>query len=60
MEYIVSDIIYDTEGEDVDLPKEIKIEVPDTCKTKSDRIDFIGNYITETTGFCHFGFTINK
>ena len=45
-------IIWDTDGEDVDLPTEI--EIPDYLIEDED----ISDFITEATGFCHNGFTI--
>lgn len=44
-------IEWDTDGEDVDLPTEI--EIPDDIADED-----IGDYITDETGFCHFGFDI--
>lgn len=45
-------IIWDTDGENVDLPTEI--EIPDHLIEDED----ISDFITEATGFCHNGFTI--
>ena len=45
-------IIWDTDGEDIDLPTEI--EIPDYLIEDED----ISDFITEATGFCHNGFTI--
>ena len=59
MEYIANNIQWDTEGEEVDLPTEVKIEVPDTISKRTDILDYISDEITNETGFCHFGFTVN-
>lgn len=45
-------IIWDTDGEDVDLPTEI--DIPEDM----DDEDEISDYLSEKTGFCHFGFSI--
>lgn len=55
--YIVSDIIYDTDGEDVDLPSELTIEVPDDVE-QDDIEEYIGDKISDKTGFCHIGYTV--
>ena len=54
MNYLISDIEYDTDGEQIDLPNELNIDVP------TDIIDvdnFISDEISNITGFCHKGFT---
>lgn len=51
-EYLVTDIIYDTDGEVLDLPKELKINVPDD----EDAVEYISDEISNITGFCHKGF----
>ena len=52
-EYLVTDIEYDTDGEDIDLPKELKITVPDD---EEDPLEYISDEISKITGFCHNGF----
>ena len=59
MKYTAIDINYDTDGENVDLPKEIEVNVPDDITDEIEILDFIGDKITDTTGFCHFGFSTN-
>lgn len=49
-----TNIIWDTDGEDVDLPKEI--EIPDGMADE----DEISDYITDQTGFCHKGFALER
>ena len=45
-------IIWDTDGEDIDLPTEI--DIPEDM----DDEDEISDYLSEKIGFCHFGFSI--
>ena len=47
-------ILWDTDGEEVNLPNEI--EIPD-CVDKEDD-DEISDYLSDATGFCHFGFEL--
>lgn len=57
--YLVTDIEWDTDGEDVDLPEEIEITIPDDEELNSPEevLDFISDEITNITGFCHLGFS---
>jgi hypothetical protein len=57
MEYIANNIQWDTEGEQVDLPTELTVEVPDNITKSIDVSEYISDEITNMTGFCHFGFT---
>ena len=50
-----SNIIWDTEGEAVELPEEISI--PETVDIEDE--DAVSDYITEITGFCHKGFVLS-
>lgn len=45
-------ILWDTDGEDVNLPTEI--EIPDNIDPENE--DAISDYISDVTGFCHKGF----
>ena len=45
-------IIWDTDGEDVDLPTEIELPPGMTDE------DEISDYISDVTGFCHIGFDV--
>ena len=47
-------ILWDTDGEEVNLPNEI--EIPDWVDKEDD--DEISDYLSDTTGFCHFGFKL--
>ena len=46
-------IIWDTAGKDVELPTEI--EIPNGMTDEEE----ISDYITDETGFCHYGFELN-
>jgi len=46
-------IEWDTDGQEVDLPKEI--EIPENILYEED----VSDYLTEKTGFCHKGFETN-
>lgn len=56
--YTVTDIQYDTDGEEVDLPKELKIVIPKDIED-DDILDYISDEISNRTGFCHDGFVTN-
>ena len=47
-------ILWDTDGEDIELPNEI--EIPDWVDKEDD--DEISDYLSDTTGFCHFGYEL--
>ena len=47
-------ILWDTDGEEVNLPNEI--EIPDWVDKEDD--DAISDYLSDETGFCHFGFEL--
>ena len=47
-------IKWDTDSEKVNLPNEI--EIPDWVDKEDD--DEISDYLSDTTGFCHFGFEL--
>lgn len=55
--YLVTDIEYDTDGEEVDLPTTLEIPVPND---EENIEDFISDKISDLTGFCHFGFNFVK
>ena len=56
MKYTVSSIKYDTDGEDIDLPGILEIDVPDDLTDPYDMVEFISDEISNITGFCHTGF----
>ena len=52
---IATNIKWDTDGEEVDLPNQMVI--PDKVH---DDVNAIGDYLSDETGFCHFGFGLLK
>lgn len=57
MKVKVFDIDWDTDGEDVELPSEIEVEVDDEFADDEDELsEVIGDYLSDEYGFCHFGF----
>jgi len=56
MKVSVTDIQYDTDGEEVDLPTTLNIEVPDDMDGE-DVEEYISDEISNITGFCHTGFS---
>lgn len=55
--YTVTDIIYDTDGEVLDLPKTLTITVP--ANVEFDEVEeYISDEISNQTGFCHKGFSV--
>ena len=57
MNYKVTNIKYDTDGENVSLPTELNIEVPTNLEDGHEVEEFISDEISNQTGFCHKGFT---
>jgi hypothetical protein len=57
MNYKVTNIEYDTDGEDLGLPVELNIEVPVDLEDGQEIEEFISDEISNQTGFCHKGFT---
>lgn len=57
MTYEVSNIKYDTDGEEVDLPKTLSITVPDDIVDEVEIDEYISDEISNITGFCHTGYT---
>ena len=58
MKYKVSNIKWDLEGENIDIPTEMVVEV-DPNLDNYEKMEYISDKITEQTGFCHKGFTTN-
>jgi hypothetical protein len=56
-EFVVKDIKYDTDGEEIDLPKTLTITVPEEIEN-DDVEQYLSDEISNQTGFCHYGFTI--
>ena len=59
-EIIVSNIKWDTDGEDVDLPKKVVIKVTidnaDLLEDINGCADNLSDYLSDTYGYCHEGF----
>ena len=55
--YTVTDIKYDTDGEDIDLPTEMEITVPKGMTDSEEILEFISDEISDRTGFSHEGFS---
>ena len=51
----VFDISYDTDGNDVELPDELLIEVPDDLDV-DEILDYLCDKISDITEYCHHGF----
>lgn len=59
MKLKVYNIKWDTDGEDVDLPTELIIDVPSDEVLEEELDDYLSDEISNVTGFCHFGFEYN-
>ena len=57
MKYTITNINYDTDGEIIDLPKKIIVDVPSDTLDE-DIEDYLSDEISNITGFCHKGFSI--
>lgn len=55
--FVVKGIEYDTDGEEVDLPETLTITVPEDIED-DDVEEYLSDEISNITGFCHKGFTI--
>jgi uncharacterized protein YdeI (YjbR/CyaY-like superfamily) len=65
MIYIASNIQFDTDGEDIDLPTTMEFVIPEDILNdehfeENDIVEYVGDEISNITGFCHFGFDIDK
>ena len=50
-------IKWDTDGEEIDLPKRISVDVPVEVTGDNDELeDYLSDFITDFTGWCHGGF----
>jgi len=59
--FIVTDIDWDTDGEEVDLPDEMTVNVSEDEELEEDEIEeYISDKISDETGFCHFGFNYKE
>lgn len=58
-------ILWDTDGmspAELDLPNVIKIpsHILEECENECDVVEYISDYITDLTGFCHAGFELDE
>ena len=58
MIYKVTNIDYDTDGENVELPESLDITVPDEIEDHYEINEFISDEISNQTGFCHNGYSV--
>ena len=61
--FTVTDIDWDTDGEDVSklhLPETLVVDVPMECvdNGSAEVKDYISDYLSDTYGFCHNGFSV--
>ena len=61
--FTVTDIDWDTDGEDVSklhLPETLVVDVPMECvdNGSAEVEDYISDYLSDTYGFCHNGFSV--
>ena len=56
MKAIVSNVQFDTDEEEVDLPVGFEIEIPSDIVEEQEIDDYVSDEISNITGFCHFGF----
>jgi hypothetical protein len=61
MKYTVTVIGYAGDSSEIDeLPTTLEIIVPDEITDEDELIDYIGDEISNETGFCHYGFSYSK
>jgi hypothetical protein len=59
--FTVSNIDWDTDGEEIDLPDEMTVNVKEDEQLEEDEIEqYISDKISDETGFCHFGFNYKE
>ncbi len=58
MKAIVTNIEFDTDGEIVELPNQLEIEIPIDIVDNEEIYDFVSDEISNITGFCHYGFQL--
>jgi len=58
MSYLITEIKWDTDGQEVDLPSKVLV-VNGTGLLDVDEFD-ICNALSDHFGFCHFGFQIDE
>ena len=55
MKIIITNISWDTDGEDIELPTELYLNFSDMSKEDIDD-DFLSDYLSDTYGWRHNGF----
>lgn len=55
MKYLITNIKFDTDGENIELPTEMEIDVPENYDSE-EILQYLSDKISDDTGFCHFGF----
>lgn len=55
MKIIITNISWDIDGEDIELPTELYLNFSDMSKEDIDD-DFLSDYLSDTYGWCHNGF----
>ena len=62
--YMVTNIQWDTDGDKenlMDLPAELSIDADTLSISDKDEIEeTISDYLSDTYGFCHYGFNFEK
>ena len=60
---LVTNIKWDTDDEspmELGLPTEVEVELPDRFPNYNEDIEeFVSDYLSDTYGFCHCGFTMD-
>lgn len=62
--YVATEIIWDTDGKEVDLPAEVTIILPDDfsgdtgISLDQEKDEYIGDYLSNTYGYCHKGYAL--
>ena len=57
MKAIVKNIKWDTDGENIPLPKTLELELPKDIQNDIEEVEeYIADEISNITGFCHYSF----
>lgn len=57
--YLVYNILWETDGENVKLPQTIEVSIPNELNERWELEDCISNKISDITGYLHNGFSTN-
>ena len=64
MKIKVEKILWDTDGEEVGLPENLTVEIPNSLFIGKDALifndiveEFVSDEISNISGYCHFGFS---